>query len=225
VCDATDLPWMPLLYQAGYLTIKDVEWRLFEACGDDPQPVLTLGIPNNEVRYTLSGQWWKTLMKMDERDFRALVRVAERQIADGDIQGLVVETLYQLYAKLPPTWTPKTEQDAKRYFLLFMEMAGARMQPERASARGFADAVVETEKGVWIFEFKFNRSAASAIRQIRDRGYADAYVDAMVSIASRKKRRRPFSNSNSKLQLPITLVGIKFDPKIRNIALPKFEAL
>jgi len=56
------------------------------------------------------------------------------QIADGDIQGLIVKTLYQLYAKLPPTWTPKTEQDAKRYFLLFMEMAGARMHAEEASA-------------------------------------------------------------------------------------------
>jgi len=55
---------------------------------------------------------------------------------------------------------------------------------------------------VWIFEFKFNRSAASAIRQIRDRGYAEPY------------RARH-----------VTLVGIKFDPKIRNIAIPKFEAL
>jgi len=24
VCDATNRPWVPLLYQAGYLTIKDV---------------------------------------------------------------------------------------------------------------------------------------------------------------------------------------------------------
>jgi len=109
-------------------------------------------------------------------------------------------------------------------------MAGARMHAEEASALGFADAVVETEKGVWIFEFKFNRSAASAIRQIRDRGYAEPYRAARsakceVRSAKRRKTNRPLSNSNSKLQLPITLVGIKFDPKIRNIAIPKFEPL
>ena len=205
VCDARDLPWLPLLYQAGYLTIKDVTWETTdEEGGDVPRPVMTLGIPNFEVRDTLNGQWWKTLMQMDEQDFKALVHVAEKQIAAGDIDGLISETLYQLYAKLPPTWTPKTEQDAKRYFLLFMEMAGARMQPEKPSARGFADAVIETRKVVWIFEFKFNRSAASAVRQIRDRGYAEPY---------------------RKVGLPVTLVGIKFDPKRKNIVLPAFEPL
>jgi len=229
VCDARDLPWLPLLYQAGYLTIKDVTWETSAEEGDDvPRPVMTLGIPNNEVRDALNGQWWQTLMKMDERDFKALVKVAETQIAAGDIDGLICETLYQLYAKLPPTWTPKTEQDAKRYFLLFMEMAGARMQPERPSARGFADAVIETKKGVWIFEFKFNRSAASAIRQIRVRGYADAYASKVASKVGKiggggERKNRPLSTSTSSLHLPITLVGIKFDSKRKNIEVPKFE--
>jgi len=143
-------------------------------------------------------------MQIEEKSFTSLVRVAERQIAAGDVEGLIGETLYQLYAKLPPTWTPKSEADAKRYFLLFMEMAGATMHAEKPSARGFADAVVETKKGVWVFEFKFNRSAASAIRQIRERGYADAW---------RGDRR------------PVTLVGIKFDAARKNIDMPKVERL
>lgn len=78
------------------------------------------------------------------------------------------------------------------------------MRPEKPTCRGFADAVLETSKGVWVMEFKFNRSAASAIRQIRQRGYGDAY---------RQDSR------------PITLVGIKFDPKRKNIDIPKFETL
>jgi len=201
VCDAVEMPLVPLMYQAGYVTIKGKSKTEKDEYGG---PKLILGIPNHEVRGALKGAFWHSLMQIDERSFAALVRVAERQIAAGDVEGLIGETLYQLYAKLPPTWAPKTEAEAKRHFLLFMEMAGARMQAERPSARGFADAVVETRRGVWVFEFKFNRSAASAIRQIRERGYADAW---------RGDRR------------PVTLVGIKFDPAKRNIEMPRLEKM
>ena len=57
---------------------------------------------------------------------------------------------------------------------------------------------------MWVFEFKFNRSANAAIRQIRERGYADAY----------KGDRRP-----------VTLVGINFRVARRNIDEPLFEVM
>ena len=204
VCDAMELPWLPLLYQAGYLTIKDVEWETSdEEGGNVPRPVLKLGIPNFEVRDALKGQWWTSLMKMRESDFTALVRVAERQVASGDVDGLL-GTLFGLYAKLPPTWTPKNEADAKRYFLIFMEMAGARMRPEKPGYRGYADAIVETKKFVWVFEFKYQKSAKAAIRQIREKGYADAY----------KGDKRP-----------VTLVGVNLRLSKRNIDEPLFAKL
>jgi len=196
VCDAIEMPLVPLAYQSGYLTIKGESRTEKDEYG---YPKLVLGIPNHEVRGALKGVFWNSLMQIEEESFSALVRVAERQIAEGDIEGLL-GTLYGLYAKLPPTWTPKCEADAKRYFLLFMEMAGAKMQPEKPTYRGFADAVVETKRGVWVMEFKYNRSAASAIRQIRERGYAEPYAGRAV-----------------------TLVGIKFDPVRRNIDVPMFE--
>ena len=66
-----------------------------------------------------------------------------------------------------------------------------------------ADAVIETRKFVWVFEFKFDRSAKAAVRQIREKGYADAY----------KGDRRP-----------VTLVGINFRKAKRNIDEPLFES-
>ena len=65
-----------------------------------------------------------------------------------------------------------------------------------------ADAIIETSKFVWVFEFKFDRSAKAAIRQIREKGYADAY----------KADRRP-----------VTLVGINFRKVKRNIDEPLFD--
>ena len=201
VCDATDLPWIPLLYQSGYLTIKGVEWT------DNHEgryvSGLTLGIPNMEVRENLKSNFWRTIMHMEASSFDALVDVAKRQLAEGDVRMLVGKTLFSLYAALPSTWRVKDESDAKRYFQLFMKMLGADEQAEEASAFGYADAIVETKKAVYVFEFKFNRSAKAAVRQIREKGYADAY----------KGGRRP-----------VTLIGINFSSKKRNIAEPILES-
>ena len=196
VCDAEELPWKSLLYQSGYLTIKKVYWT---DEGGRHVEGLTLGMPNREVRESLRSLWWKQLMKIDEEDFTALVDVAKRQLAKGDVDALTNETLFSLYAALPPTWRVKGEADAKRYFQLFMKMLGAEVRTEQTSARGYADAIVETKKAVFVFEFKFNKSAKAAIRQIREKGYADAY----------KGGRRP-----------VTLVGINFSAKKRNIDEP-----
>ncbi|MBQ3345050.1 MAG: AAA family ATPase [Kiritimatiellae bacterium] len=201
VCDAEELPWKPLLYQSGYLTIKKVHWT-----DEDGRHVegLTLGMPNREVRESLRSLWWKQLMKIEEKDFTALVDVAKRQLAEGDVRMLVGKTLFSLYAALPSTWRVKDESDAKRYFHLFMKMLGADVQAEEASAFGYADAIVVTKKAVYVFEFKFNKSAKAAIRQIREKGYADAY----------KGGRRP-----------VTLIGVNFSAKKRNIDEPIIEAM
>ena len=92
----------------------------------------------------------------------------------------------------------------KRHFRLFMEMLGAKVGAEEGSARGYADAIIETKKFVWVFEFKYQKSAKAAIRQIREKGYADAY----------KGDRRP-----------VTLVGVNFRLAKRNIDEPLFARL
>ena len=200
VCDALTLPAKALMYQSGYLTIKKV---IGEANGIDDQR-LVLGIPNQEVRSAIRTGWFDSFVKIPATEFDTLVDVAKRQVASGDVDGLVNETLYRIYAKIPPTWKIRSEADAKRHFLLFMEMIGAKVAAEEGSARGYADAIVETKAFVWVFEFKFNKSAKAAIAQIRTKGYADAY----------KADKRP-----------VTLVGVNFRSAKRNIDEPLFAAL
>ena len=86
VCDATDLPWIPLLYQSGYLTIKDVKWS-----DEDGRHVtgLVLGTPNREVRENLTSNFWRTVMHMEASSFDALVDVAKRQLAGGGTEKRV----------------------------------------------------------------------------------------------------------------------------------------
>ena len=197
VCDALELPVKALMYQSGYLTIKDVT----EKPDDDGQKTFVLGIPNLEIRRALRTGWFDSVVKVPATAFDALVDVARKQVAAGDLRGLVGETLYRIYAKIPPEWKIRNEADVKRHFRLFMEMLGAKVAAEEGSAFGYADAIIETKKAVWVFEFKFNKSANAAVRQIREKGYADAY----------KGDKRP-----------VTLVGINFRAAKRNIDEPVF---
>ena len=199
VCDAETLPMVSLLYQGGYLTIKDVKR------GDptkDETDSYVLAPPNLEVREALFEGYLSQAMGLDEDPFNALVDKAKRQIASGDWMGYLGESLFGLYASVPPDWQIKDEAEAKRYFLLFASMTGANPQPEVATMLGYADAVIETPKDVCVFEFKYRKSAKAAIRQIRERGYADKWIGG---------------------ERPVTLVGINFNPKKRNIDMPIIE--
>ena len=200
VCDAETLPMESLLYQGGYLTIKDVN-RGKEK--DDPDSYV-LAPPNMEVREALKRGYLSQVMGLKEKNFNALVDAAKRRIAAGDIRDVAETMLYSLYAQIPAVWHIKDEAEAKRYFLLFCAMLGANPAPEFASIRGYADAVIETPSAVYVFEFKYRRSAKAAIKQIRDRDYAAKWAGG--------KR-------------PVTLIGINFNPKKRNIDMPAVEPL
>ena len=198
VCDALTLPAKALMYQSGYLTIKGLSKTEVDEIGN---PKLILGAPNHEVRGALRAGWFDSFVKIPSTEFDALVDVAKGQVAAGNVDGLVTETLYRIYAKIPPEWRIRSEADVKRHFRLFMEMLGAKVFAEDGSARGYADAIIETKSFVWVFEFKFNKSANAAIRQIREKGYAAQY----------KGDRRP-----------VTLVGVNFRTAKRNIDEPLF---
>ena len=199
VCDAETLPMVSLLYQGGYLTIKDVKK------GDptkDETDSYVLAPPNLEVREALFEGYLSQAMGLDEDPFNTLVDKAKQQIASGDIADVVETMLFSLYAQIPPDWRIKDEAEAKRYFQLFFAMLGANPAPEFPSARGYADAVVERSSAVYVFEFKYDESSEAAIRQIRERGYADKWIGG---------------------ERPVTLVGINFNPKKRNIDMPIIE--
>ena len=196
VCDAASLPMESLLYQGGYLTIKDVI--------PGPPDKYILAPPNLEVRSSLMRGFVSQILHLKETAFDTLLDRARNLIAVGDIREVVETMLFSLYAQVPPDWQIRDEAEAKRYFQLFFSMLGADPAPEFPSVRGYADAVVETPDNVFVVEFKYRRSSRAAMKQIRDCGYAD------------KWRGGP---------RPVTLVGVNFNPAKRNIDIPIVEPL
>ena len=78
------------------------------------------------------------------------------------------------------------------------------IEAEARTSIGRIDAVAQTEKYVYIFEFKLNRSAGEALKQIHDKEYYQKYLDSGREII---------------------LVGAKFSTKTRNIGEWKTEIL
>ena len=205
VCDAETLPMEALLYQGGYLTIKDVVPAPRDADGRIVgNESYVLAPPNFEVREALKRGYLSQVLGLKDGPFDTLVDRAKRRIASGDWKGYLYESLFGLYASIPVDWHIKDEAEAKRYFQLFTSMTGANPQPEVASIFGYADAVIETSTDVYVFEFKYRKSAKAAIRQIRERDYAAKWAGG---------------------SRPVTLIGINFNPKKRNIDIPVVEPL
>ena len=165
----TEMP-LPMFFQSGYLTIKDVD-RDFNT--------YLLDYPNNEVK-----QGMITLLAnkylQSKSDTPSWVQKIVRAMRNGDLEQ--VKKLFTAFlAETPYSMRPKKDQkDRELYFhytfyLLMRLISCYTVYTEKQLSEGRADCIVETPKYVYIFEFKLDGTAAEALLQIHDRGYAKAY--------------------------------------------------
>jgi hypothetical protein len=154
----------PLLYQSGYLTIKDYDSR-FE--------VYKLGFPNEEVRFGFLNELLPYYTYMPQgREFFADEFI--RDLRDRNIDGFM-NRLKAFFADIPYELNDRTERHYQTVFYLVFTLMGQYARTEVHSAKGRADAVVYTDKTVYVFEFKLNGTAEDALRQIIERGYASPH--------------------------------------------------
>ena len=157
---------IPLLYQTGYLTIKDVEY-------DD---LYTLGFPNEEVRYafleSLMPEYIEEYTSGSGKDIFTLRRYAEV----GDTDG-IRDVLQALFASV--TYTTR-ETPFEHYFqtviYLVFTLLGKYTQCEMHTYTGRIDCVVMTKEFIYLFEFKRDKSAEDALGQIEDNDYPKSWV-------------------------------------------------
>ena len=161
---------LPMLFQAGYLTIK----------GYDPDTeTYRLDFPNMEVRRGLV-----TVLTNDylgsEGKSTAWVTQMVRAMRAGDTD-LIRRLFTSFLAETPYAMRPKKDQkDRELYFhytfyLLMRLISCYTVYTEKQLSEGRADCIVETPQYVYIFEFKLDGTAQEALQQISDRGYAKAY--------------------------------------------------
>ena len=161
----TDNP-IPLIYQSGYLTIKeyDKEFRNY-----------MLRFPNEEVKYGFLGFLlpFYTTLPGEERGF--YIGKFVQELRQGNIDAFMTR-LRAFFADFPYELNAQTERHYQVVFYLVFKLMGQFVDAEVRSATGRADAVVKTPKYIYVFEFKLDGSTEQALQQIDDRGYLIPYT-------------------------------------------------
>ena len=162
---------LPMIFQSGYLTIKDYNMRMNK---------FLLDFPNNEVKNGFLTMLATSYLKPQE-EMGTWIRSVVMTLQEGDTDRL--RTLFTSFlASIPYTMRRKEgEAERERYFqytfYLIMRLVSVyTVYVEKAQSQGRVDCVVETPQYVYIFEFKLDGTAAEALQQIEDRGYAREYA-------------------------------------------------
>ena len=156
---------LPLLYQSGYLTIKKYS------------PITKsyqLGYPNMEVKVGMLKSLAPNYLSPVSVDNNGLVAEFIELLYDEDVEGAMAR-LRAYLSSISNRLSNKNERDFQTVFYLIFNLMGALIRVEEDSAIGRADAVLHLPTAVYVFELKYDGSAADALRQIDEKGYLIPY--------------------------------------------------
>ena len=183
---ASDNP-IPVIYQSGYLTIKGY---------DEEFGIYSLGFPNREVeegfiKFLLP---FYANTNAVESEFEIQKFVREIRIGDYDsffrrLRSFFADTPYELIRDL--------ELHYQNVLFIVFKLVGFYVKAEYHTSEGRIDLVLQTDKFVYVIEFKLDGTAEDALRQINERHYA-----------------LPFEAGGNRRLFKI---GVNFNAKMRNI--------
>ncbi|WP_455635876.1 ATP-binding protein [Parabacteroides sp.] len=166
--DSTSQNPIPVIYQSGYLTIKDYDPRF---------GIYRLGFPNQEVeegfvKYLLP---FYTSVQAAKTPFEIGRFVKEVERGDYDaffrrLQSFFADTSYEAIIGRNPE--RDTELHYRNVLFIVFKLVGLYTQVEYHTSNGRIDLVLQTDRYVYIMEFKLNGTAEEALRQIEEKGYA-----------------------------------------------------
>ena len=162
---------LPMIFQSGYLTIKEYDMDM---------NTFMLDFPNDEVKRGFVTLLTNNYLKPKE-NIDSWMSNAVAKLKKGDLEAFH-EQLTAFLASIPYTMRRKdNEREKERYFhytfyLLLRLLSTYLVYTEKAQSQGRVDCVIETRKFIYIFEFKLDGTADEALRQIADKGYAREYA-------------------------------------------------
>lgn len=162
---------LPMIYQSGYLTIKDYDMEF---------NTFLLDFPNNEVKNGFLTAVASSYLKPSE-DTGGWIRDVVRTLRTGDTDRLC-SLFTSFLSSIPYTMRRKDdERECERYFqytfyLILRLISVYTVYVEKQQSHGRVDCVLETPQYVYIFEFKLDGTAEEALRQIEEKGYAGEYA-------------------------------------------------
>ena len=156
---------IPLLFQSGYLTIKDYSDR-FKS--------YHLGFPNEEVERGFA-QFLATYYFANGSNGSFTINNFVREVERGDVEGFMTR-LQALFADGDYQVMGKMEVYFQNTLSVIFKLMGFYVQVERHTSRGRMDVTIQTHDYVYIMELKVDKTADEALQQIEDKQYAAPFA-------------------------------------------------
>ena len=156
----------PLLYQSGYLTIKDYEKKI---------DVYTLDFPNKEIEVGLFDSLLPGYLESGIDAGRVVVADISTYINSGEMDE-ALQLLADFLETIP--YCDNTHYEGhwqQTLYIMFALLTNYDILVEQHTAKGRIDITMETADTIYVMELKFNKSAEEALAQIEAKHYADAF--------------------------------------------------
>ena len=178
---------MPLLYQSGYITIKDY---------NKDYNYYILDVPNREVKVGLTKALIPSYVTPNTLATTNTARRIAQALDKQDLDG-ALHLLQDFLGTVPYCNVTNHEGHYQQMlYIIFSLLTDYLVDVEIHTPKGRVDMVILTKKDLYIIELKLNKSAQAALQQINLKDYRSRFA---------------FSGK------PITKVGINFDSTLGNI--------
>lgn len=158
---------VPLLYQTGYLTIKDYD-------GDDN--IYDLKFPNLEVKKGFLNYLLRFYTPIQAGTENTLIRKLRINLVAGDAEGFM-KNLQSLFARTPYQIQGDSEKDFQYAMFIIVQLLGIDVQAEYQTSDGRIDLLIKTDKYIYVTEIKLGDTAGAALEQIESKDYAAGFAD------------------------------------------------
>lgn len=155
----------PLLYQSGYLTIKDY---------DADFEVYTLDLPNREIRIGLFQNLLPNYLAFGQSGAVTIAKIA-RFIRNDDMNGAL--QLLQSFLSTVPYCNVKNYEGhyQQMLYVIFTLLTEYMVDVEVHTPHGRIDMVLMTRTRIYLLELKLNKDAQTAMQQINLKHYRERF--------------------------------------------------
>ena len=156
---------LPLLYQSGYLTIKQYNPRF---------DTYLLGFPNGEVERGFTRFLFRHYAPVRIEESASFVKNFTLEVEGGQPEKFMTR-LEAMFANQDYQLVGDTELYFHNVVSLVFKLLGFYVDVERHTTDGRMDMLVQTKDYIYIFEFKIDKSADEALAQIEEKQYAKPF--------------------------------------------------